>query len=53
MPETAYCVVLSAEERAKLTALVSGGSTRAHTSIHARILLKADQSGEGPTVASS
>jgi transposase len=43
-----YCVTLTAEERAELTALVEKGKAAARTLTHARILLKADQSEGGP-----
>ena len=45
MPKKAFQVQLSLAERARLQALVTNGSATAHTHIHARILLKAD---EGP-----
>jgi transposase len=48
MPKKAYQVVLSSEERAQLVTLITSGSRSAHVHTHARILLKADQSDEGP-----
>jgi hypothetical protein len=48
MPKKTFQVQLSLAERARLQALVSNGSATAHTHIHARILLKADQGPEGP-----
>ncbi len=43
-----YRVTLSAEERAELTALIAKGKSAARTLIHARILLKADESAGAP-----
>lgn len=43
-----YRVTLTAEERAELAALVTKGKAAARTLIHARILLKADESADGP-----
>jgi hypothetical protein len=48
MPQKTFQVQLSLAERARLQALVTNGSTSAHTHIHARILLKADQGPDGP-----
>ena len=48
VPKKAYQVVLSAEQRAQLVALTTSGSCSAHSHTHARILLKADQSDQGP-----
>jgi len=48
MPKKTFQVQLSLAERTRLQALVSNGSTTAHTYIHARILLKADQGSDGP-----
>lgn len=43
-----YSVKLCAEEREVLEKLIAGGSTASRTLTHARILLKADQSEQGP-----
>jgi transposase len=43
-----YIVTLTEEERQRLEALVSRGKAAARKLIHARILLKADASEEGP-----
>src|SRR4051812_34233739 len=48
MPKKTFQVQLSLAERARLQALVTNGSTTAHTHIHARILLKADEGPDGP-----
>ena len=48
MPKKAFQVQLSIAERARLQALVTHGSATAHTQIHARILLKADEGPDGP-----
>lgn len=48
MPKKTFQVQLSLAERARLQALVSNGSATAHTHIHARILLKADEGQDGP-----
>jgi hypothetical protein len=48
MPKKTFQVQLSLAERARLQALVTNGSATAHTHIHARILLKADQGPDGP-----
>ena len=48
MPKKTFQVQLSLAERARLQTLVSSGSSSAHTHIHARILLKADQGLDGP-----
>ncbi len=43
-----YVVRLSAAERARLTRLISAGKAAARVQTHARVLLKADQSPDGP-----
>ena len=48
MPKKTFQVQLSLAERARLQTLVNSGSSSAHTHIHARILLKADQGPDGP-----
>lgn len=48
MPKKTFQVQLSLAERARLQALVSNGSATAHSHIHARILLKADEGPDGP-----
>jgi transposase len=48
MPQKKYLVTLTAEERDRLTALVSAGKRSALTLTRARILLKADQADGGP-----
>jgi Homeodomain-like domain len=48
MPKKTFQVQLSLAERAHLQALVTNGSATAHTHIHARILLKADEGPDGP-----
>ena len=48
MPKKTFQVQLSLAERARLHALVTNGSATAHTHIHARILLKADEGPDGP-----
>jgi len=48
MPKKAFQVQLSIAERARLQALITQGSATAHTHIHARILLKADEGPDGP-----
>lgn len=48
MPKKAFQVQLSIAERARLQAITSSGSATAHTHIHARILLKADEGPDGP-----
>ena len=48
MPQKKYLVTLTAEERDRLTALVSAGKRSALTITRARILLKADQADGGP-----
>jgi hypothetical protein len=48
MPKKTFQVQLSLAERARLQALVTNGSATAHSHIHARILLKADQGPDGP-----
>ena len=47
MPKT-YIVRLPAEERLRLTELISAGWTAARAQTHARILLKADAGPNGP-----
>jgi Homeodomain-like domain len=47
-PHKKYHVTLTAEERTLLQDLVACGATAARTLTHARILLKADESAEGP-----
>jgi hypothetical protein len=42
MPKKAFVVELTADEQTRLQTLVTTGSSTAHASIHARILLKAD-----------
>lgn len=44
-----YLVRLSAEERTHLSKLINGGKGNARMFTRARILLKADQAGEGPS----
>jgi hypothetical protein len=48
MPAKKYVVTLAAEERGRLTGLVSAGRRLARTITRARILLLADASGGGP-----
>jgi hypothetical protein len=48
MPKKTFQVQLSLAERARLQTLVTNGSATAHTHIHARILLKADEGPDGP-----
>jgi hypothetical protein len=48
MPKKIFQVQLALAERARLQALVTNGSATAHTHIHARILLKADEGPDGP-----
>jgi hypothetical protein len=48
MPKKTFQVQLSLAERARLQTLVTNGSSTAHTHIHARILLKADEGPDGP-----
>ncbi len=43
-----YRVLLDEAERTRLTALISRGAAPAQAQTHARILLKADQSPDGP-----
>jgi hypothetical protein len=43
-----YLVTLTAEERSALHELITKGTGAAHRLVHARILLKADQSADGP-----
>lgn len=47
MANKKYVVKLSAEERERLSALISKGKAAAKTILKARILLKADQSAAG------
>lgn len=46
-------VVLSSEERARLESFVSKGTAPARAILHARVLLRADQSPGGPGCANS
>lgn len=48
MPKKTFQVQLPLADRARLQALVTSGSATAHTHIHARILLKADEGPDGP-----
>src|SRR5436190_17576258 len=48
VPHKKYLVTLTAEERDRLTGLVSAGKRSALTITRARILLKADQADGGP-----
>jgi transposase len=48
MPHKKYLVTLTADERDRLTALVSAGKRSALTITRARVLLKADQARGGP-----
>ena len=48
MPKKTFQVQLSIAERARLQALITQGRATAHTHIHARILLKADEGPDGP-----
>jgi hypothetical protein len=48
MPAKRYVVELTAEERQRLTRLISAGRASARTLTRARILLKADQAQGGP-----
>jgi hypothetical protein len=48
MPLKKYLVTLTAEERTQLGRLLSSGRRSARTLTRARILLKADQAGDGP-----
>ena len=48
MPKKTFQVQLSLAERARLQALVTNGTATAHSHIHARILLKADEGPDGP-----
>jgi transposase len=48
MAATRYRVLLSAADRARLSDLISCGAAPARAQLHARILLTADQSPEGP-----
>ena len=43
-----YIVTLSEEERTFLEGVIAKGKASAHKQSHARILLKADQSAQGP-----
>lgn len=47
MPAKRYRVVLTEKERCSLKELVSKGKAAANKLLHARILLKADESGDG------
>ncbi len=48
MAATRYRVLLSDADRARLSDLIAAGAAPARAQLHARILLKADQSPEGP-----
>ena len=48
MPRPKHLVYLTPEERAQLTTLIRTGEASAQTQIHARILLKANRSTQGP-----
>ena len=48
MPAKKYIVELSSQEREELTTLVNKGKAAAYKRKHAEVLLKADQSNEGP-----
>lgn len=48
MPAKKYIVELSSQEREELTTLVNKGKAAAYKRKHAEVLLKADQSSEGP-----
>ena len=48
MPHKKYLVTLAPDERDRLTRLPTAGKASARTLTRARILLKADQAGEGP-----
>lgn len=48
MPAKKYVVELSTREREELTALVNKGKAAAYKRKHAEVLLKADQSNQGP-----
>jgi hypothetical protein len=48
MPRPKHLVYLTPEERAQLTTLIRTGEASAQTQTHARILLKADRSAQGP-----
>jgi hypothetical protein len=48
MPAKKYIVELDAAERERLNALISKGKAPARAILKARILLKADQAGDGP-----
>ena len=47
MPKKKYVVTLTAEECSLLQGLLSKGKAAAHKQVHARILLKADESDRG------
>ncbi|OIO97539.1 MAG: hypothetical protein AUK03_02375 [Anaerolineae bacterium CG2_30_64_16] len=47
-PHKKYHVTLTPEERTMLQDLIASGATAARTLTHARILLKADESADGP-----
>jgi len=49
-PKKLYVVTLTAEERSCLQGLIAKGKAAAHKQLHARILLKADGSAEGPAL---
>lgn len=48
MPSKKHHVELTGEQRDQLEGIVSSGTEPARTQIHARILLKADRSADGP-----
>lgn len=48
MPRPKHLVKLTTDERERLSALIRTGSTSAHLQRHARVLLKADCSDNGP-----
>ena len=48
MPSKKYKVVLEADERASLRALISRGKVAAYKRTHAQILLQSDESQVGP-----
>lgn len=49
-PKKLYVVTLTAEERSSLQGLIAKGKAAAHKQLHARILLKADVSEDGPAL---
>jgi len=48
VPRKKYRVVLTTEQRHQLSQLIAAGTVSARTLTHARVLLKADESPEGP-----